>query len=179
MYRDKTLVLNSDMMPLGVIDYKAAISLAVTHKADVIEEYQDIKIRSVSLAVPLPAVLRLKKYVKWTQRMMRVNFNRVNVYKRDKYVCQYCGKKHSPSNLNIDHVMPKSRGGKTVWTNVTTSCVNCNSKKGNRTPEESGMSLITRPYKPHWSTVRVTFKVNRTPESWRPYLYYDREQEHY
>jgi len=104
-------------------------------------------------------------------RKADVSFTRPHVYKRDLYVCQYCEKKKSENELNYDHVIPRSRGGKTTWDNIVTCCYSCNAKKGNRTPEQAGMILRKRPVRPSWNDiVNHDILCEMIYESWKPYV---------
>jgi len=103
-------------------------------------------------------------------------FSRQNIYARDKYKCQYCGQRFSSEELTYDHVIPRSRGGKTEWENIVTCCVDCNRRKGGRTPAEAGMKLIRKPVKPTWiPALRITIGFREVPQSWRDYLYWNVE----
>lgn len=101
--------------------------------------------------------------------MKEVKFTRHNVFERDGYFCQYCGEKYDTAYLNLDHVIPKERGGKTTWENVVCSCIRCNSKKGNRTPQEAGMKLLKKPKKPKWRPLFISGKFP-IDESWERFL---------
>ncbi|MEJ2668138.1 MAG: HNH endonuclease [Deinococcales bacterium] len=107
----------------------------------------DKVLRSVNHTFPVPSVVRLKRFVKRPYRQ-RVAFNRRNVFKRDEHSCQYCGA-HS-TDLTLDHVVPRSRGGATSWENVVACCKRCNARKRDRTPEEAAMSLRRRPFAPRF-----------------------------
>ena len=99
-----------------------------------------------------------------------VKFTRHNVFARDRNTCQYCGHKFDRRDLNIDHIVPRQRGGLTTWTNVVCSCVECNRRKGSRSPEESGLRLIRKPKKPRWRPfVEIQFAV-AADHSWRHFL---------
>ncbi|MFQ5834566.1 MAG: HNH endonuclease, partial [bacterium] len=100
----------------------------------------------------------------------RVKFTRKNIYKRDENICQYCGKKFKPQDLNLDHVVPLSRGGKDSWDNVVCSCVSCNLRKGNRTLAEAEMSLIRTPKRPHWRSFVKYSLDNVVEEDWKDFL---------
>jgi 5-methylcytosine-specific restriction endonuclease McrA len=105
-----------------------------------------------------------------------VKFSRQNIYARDKYRCQYCGAKFGPEELTYDHVVPRSRGGKTKWDNIVTCCIRCNRKKGGRTPAEARMRLIRKPSQPTWlPALRITIGFKEVPNSWRDYLYWNVE----
>jgi len=100
-----------------------------------------------------------------------VKFTRSHVYKRDDFTCQYCGKRDSVSNLNYDHIIPRSMGGKKCWSNIVTSCYLCNMKKGNRTPDQAGMKLEKNPSKPSWhSMVLHDIVTEFNHETWTPYI---------
>ncbi len=163
-----TLLLNFTYEPLRVIDWKKAVILIFLGKAEAISSYDKV-IRSVSFSMPLPAVVRLLKYVK-NGRKTYMRFSRENVFIRDNYTCQYCGKKFPPSQLTYDHVIPKSRGGATDWTNIVTCCKRCNRIKGGRTPEEAGMKLIKQPRRPIMLPGMQVHRRN-IPEEWKPYLF--------
>lgn len=164
-----TLLLNASYEPLSVISWKRAMSLFFLEKVEVLEEYDDQAVHSVSQCFKVPAVVRLYKYVK--RRYMGVKFSRQNIYARDGYQCQYCGSKPPLMDLSFDHVYPRSRGGKTCWENIVTCCVRCNRKKGGRTPEEAHMPLLKTPIKPR-SAARVALQTqrHRTPHNWLGYL---------
>ena len=163
----RTLLLNSWMAPHKIISWQRAVVLVVLGKVDVIEEYED-EIRSRSLSLRTPAVIRLKKGGTGHKRAVR--FSRINVYTRDGFRCQYCGEKKLMRDLNYDHVVPRVKGGRTVWENIVTSCYACNDRKGSRTPAEAGMKLLRKPQKPtslpHAPVVRPG---NDVPSAWRAY----------
>ena len=103
-------------------------------------------IQTVRLSLLIPKVLLLRAYDRLPIREMK--FNRQNLFERDGFKCQYCNKIFQAQELNLDHVIPRDRGGQTSWENVVTSCIRCNSRKGNRLPHEAGMRLVRRPQKP-------------------------------
>ena len=118
----RCLVLNSSFEFLGFTDYRGAICAAYTDKAYVLEEYDQI-VRSPSISMRIPAVIRLKHYVKVTyDKIAYVSYTKRNVHLRDKYTCQYCTEKKIPAKLGIDHVLPESRGGENTWHNTVSSC---------------------------------------------------------
>jgi 5-methylcytosine-specific restriction endonuclease McrA len=163
------LVLNTCYTPLGVIPWETAISMWSTDKADIVEEY-DEEVRSAYLTMRIPAVIRLRERVSKKQKV--VKFSRINVYARDGYRCQYCGEHCSTRELTYDHVVPRSQGGKTNWTNIVSCCIECNSWKGGRTPEQAKMKLIKKPAQPS-HVPEVTFQITQdTPEAWRDYLHW-------
>lgn len=164
----RTLLLNPWMAPHKIISWERAVVLFVLGKVDVLEEY-DEEIRSRSLSLKTPAVVRLKRGGRPAKKPIR--FSRINVYTRDGFRCQYCGEKKSTRDLNYDHVVPRARGGKTVWENIVTSCYACNDRKGGRTPEEAGMKLVREPFAPDTLPRNAAFHVMRSelPEPWLPY----------
>ena len=172
-FMEQVLLLNITYEPLKVINWKKAITLFMLGKVEVLEEYSR-EIHSVSFAIKLPAVVRLLRMVK--RPKSPVKFSRQNIYARDKYRCQYCGSKFPSEELNYDHVIPKSRGGKTEWTNIVTCCIQCNRKKGGRTPKEARMKIIRKPSRPTWlPALRITIGYRQVPQSWRDYLYWNVE----
>jgi 5-methylcytosine-specific restriction endonuclease McrA len=164
----RTLLLTPWMAPHKIISWERAVVLLVLGKVDVLEEY-DEEVRSRFLALRTPAVVRLKKAGATMKHAVR--FSRVNVYTRDGFRCQYCGEKKEMRDLNYDHVIPRVRGGHTVWENIVTSCYACNDRKGSRTPEEAGMRLLRKPFKPSSLPVTPALRVTRSemPEVWLPY----------
>lgn len=163
------LVLNTGYEPLGVVPWETAITMWATDKCDVVEEYDD-EIRSAYLTIKIPAVIRLRERVKKPRKA--VKFSRINVYARDEYKCQYCGERCSTRDLTYDHVIPRSQGGKTNWTNIVSCCVSCNTRKGGRTPEQARMRLLKHPVQPA-AVPEVTFQITKsTPEAWRDYLHW-------
>ncbi len=170
---EQVLLLNITYEPLKIINWRKAITLFLLGKVEVLEEYGR-EIHSVSFAVKLPAVVRLLRMVR--RPLTPVKFSRQNIYTRDKYSCQYCGRRFPPDELTYDHVIPKSRGGKTIWNNIVTCCVRCNRKKGGRTPAEARMKLVRKPRRPEWlPALRITIGVRDVPQSWRDYLYWNVE----
>jgi 5-methylcytosine-specific restriction endonuclease McrA len=164
----RTLLLNPWMSPHKIISWERAVVLVLLGKVDVLEEYED-EIRSLSLSLRAPAVVRLRKAGVTTKQAVR--FSRINVYTRDGFRCQYCGERKSMRELNYDHVIPRVRGGKTVWENIVTSCYACNDKKGSRTPEEARMTLRKKPFKPQNLPVTPVLALTRAemPDAWLPY----------
>lgn len=164
-----TLLLNSTFEPLKVVSWKKAILMVMLGKVEVIEEYEKM-IRGVRFSIRLPAVIRLNRFIK--RKTPIVKFSRQNLYIRDGGRCQYCGASYEEKELTYDHVIPRSRGGQTEWTNVVTCCVRCNLKKGGRTPEEAGMFLIRRPRAPIWiPLLTMSLGIKETPDPWKNYLY--------
>jgi len=128
----------------------------------------DEVVNTISFRVRIPRVILLLFFDRLPNK--EVKFTRQNVFERDKNMCQYCGHKFDRKDLNIDHVVPRHRGGLTTWTNVVCSCVDCNRRKGSRSPEEARMHLIRKPKKPRWRPfVEVRF-VKTADHSWRRFL---------
>lgn len=141
---DPVLVLNRNYEPLNLVPVKRAIVLLMKGKAEVVKPANGLVIYTSHEKIPVPSVVRLMVYAR--RPPARVKLNRRSILIRDDYTCQYCG--YRGPGLTIDHVIPKDRGGKTDWDNLVACCTRCNSKKGNRTPEEAGMTLRKRPRKP-------------------------------
>jgi 5-methylcytosine-specific restriction endonuclease McrA len=122
------------------------------------------------VTIRIPAVARLRK--KLSTHKKGVKFSRINVLTRDGFRCCYCGHKKSARELNYDHVVPRHTGGRTVWENIVTSCYGCNSRKGNRTPEQAGMRMHFQPHRPRTlpMTQPLLVAIDKMPEVWRPYL---------
>jgi 5-methylcytosine-specific restriction endonuclease McrA len=169
----QTLLLNQGYEPIKVISWQRAITLLFLGKVEVVEEYTD-ELRSVNLVIKVPAVVRLLRAFRRQHRP--VKFSRVNIYARDGYKCQYCGAKASLVDLTYDHVVPRSQGGATDWTNIVTCCYLCNRKKGGRTPKEAGMRLLAQPVQPNWvPAVTIRVSLRSVPDAWRDYLYWTGE----
>lgn len=168
---DAVLFLDVDWLPLRIEHWTTAIADVVSEKVEVIEWAPDRIIRGVTRTYPMPSVVRVLRPFK--RNRQAIKFSRINVYTRDKFTCQYCGTYygHSPAELNFDHVVPRSKGGRTCWENIVTACYECNNeKKRNRTLEEAGMKLLRTPKKPAYlPTVRVKFDSHRMPAEWRNY----------
>jgi len=172
---EHTLVLNASYEPLQIICWKRALTLLFQGKVEVVAEYER-EIHSVSFTVKLPSVLRLLRYVKLSRKAGRVKFSRANIYARDNHRCQYCGLKCSTEELTFDHVIPIVQAGEKSWENIVTSCIECNRKKGGRTPEEAGLKLIRHPKAPILpSQITITIGYRNAPASWRDYLYWNAE----
>jgi 5-methylcytosine-specific restriction endonuclease McrA len=160
----RILVLNAGYEPLGLASVKRAVILVMNGTAEVVEESGDY-LRTPRAPYPVPSIIRLKRLVR--RPPGRLALNRRNILRRDAYTCQYCGKKGS--DLTVDHVLPKSRGGRGIWENLVAACRPCNLKKKNRTPEEAGMKLARRPAAPRHGLLLVADLPNM-PEAWKTYL---------
>lgn len=150
MINQQTIVLNADYSFLNTVNVKKAICLIMKGKAEVVKDGKKILTNfEKSIRMAVPKVIRLIKIVRMAFRK-GVPWSKRNVFTRDEFTCQYCNtkfKKKSKS-LTIDHVVPKSKGGKTSWVNCVCACRNCNSNKDNRTPNEIGLTLLKKPVKP-------------------------------
>lgn len=141
----QVLVLDQGYSPHRVVCWQRAICLVFGGKVEVLEEYDEV-IRSPSVAIRMPAVIRLLAAARRKPRVVR--FSRFNVLLRDGFMCQYCGGRPHTRDLTMDHVVPRARGGATRWTNVVAACRSCNHKKGSRTPDEARMALLRSPHEP-------------------------------
>ena len=167
----ETLVLSTSYEPVARITWQRAITLLFSGKVEVIEEYEDRTIRSVTLEIRMPSVIRFLRGVRAFRRAVR--FSRENVYARDRGRCQYCRRKVPRSEATYDHVVPRAHGGHTTWENVVISCFECNQRKGGRTPLEAGMRLLCAPVRPKRlpDSMRLTFTFEKgMPLSWRKFL---------
>lgn len=177
------LVLNRVYRPIHVTSVRRAFSLLYQGVAKAIDEQfklfdfeswaalaaaQHDAVATVGGLIRVPRVIVLVAFERIPRA--RVRFSRLNVYERDSSTCQYCGAHLPRSELNLDHVVPRSRGGGTSWENVVCSCVPCNLRKGGRTPEEAGMRLLRHPARPRWTPV-IRHPIRRAFYSeWRPFL---------
>lgn len=179
----RCLVLNGDYSPLGIIDWKKAITLtfkdnSISKNIEVLNFYENDFIQGINnTQILIPSVIRTIKYFRLNQR---VNFSRNNLFIRDNYTCQYCARKLYLNELTYDHVIPKSQWlghtTPTCWTNIVTSCRKCNAIKGNRTPLQAHMKLINQPHIPKRSSkylpvYRQVININNSvPKDWVVYL---------
>jgi len=128
----------------------------------------DETIHGVSFRIRVPRIILLLAYDR--QPKKEVKFTRHNIFERDKNTCQYCGGVFDRKDLNLDHVIPRDRGGPTTWENIVCSCIECNTHKANRTPSEAGLNLIRKPKRPKWRPfVQITFSLNQH-DSWRHFI---------
>ena len=183
-----TLVLNRNWVPIHTLPTRIAIGLVARGSARIIDpesyEVHDLHswdsvsrakevaeraelIRSARLALAPLEVIVLTCYTGVGDQT--VTFSRLNLYRRDRYTCQYCGCRPGSKELTIDHVMPRSRGGALSWENCVLACVACNKRKGSRTPEEARMKLLAEPVRPHWQSIR-RFPNRPTYKSWEKFL---------
>ncbi|UXX78871.1 HNH endonuclease [Reichenbachiella carrageenanivorans] len=160
----KVLVLNQDYSPLTVCTIQRAFLLVFLGKAELIEASVSSKLRTVSKAYPLPAVIKVKNYVHVPYR--GVVLTRQNIFKRDQGRCQYCG---VDRDLTLDHLIPRSKGGKSTWNNLVTACKTCNAKKGNYSLAEAGLVLKRPPFKPSY-IMFLRNNLGAMNKEWAPYL---------
>lgn len=169
LYRELAEVIHVENGQYFNYDFESWLEMSEFVAAD--EENQSDAtewIRSVSFSVQVPRVVRLNFYDKVPKLTLR--FNRKNLFARDENCCQYCGKVFPLSQLSFDHVIPRSRGGATSWENVVCCCLSCNTRKGDRTPERSGMKLIRKPVRPRQNPLLSVKMDNPKYESWRTFL---------
>ncbi|HED05279.1 MAG TPA: HNH endonuclease [Ignavibacteria bacterium] len=184
MISSSVLVLNKSFLPVHVTSLKRAFILfyqGIAKAVDknyrtfsfdswadlsVIDGYNSIGL--VNRMIRVPSVIILTNYDKLPRRY--VKFSRANIFLRDKNKCQYCGKEFKKNDLNLDHVIPRMRGGVSSWENVVCSCIPCNRNKGGRTPEAAGMKLIKKPIKPGWSSYYHISLTNIMYKEWMPFL---------
>lgn len=174
-----TLILNKDgmplsMLPLSAINWQIAIKLLVCDKIYVLKDHEDWIVRSPSTEYKVPSVAIVKDYVKYNRV---IKYNRSNVFLRDRYTCQLCGKKPGISELTLDHVIPSSHGGKTKWTNIVAACRKCNESKGdniNIRPKKKPM----RPSYYQMVAERQKYPIRIRDEYWLSFLDWPKELVH-
>ena len=168
---DQTLVLDQSYRPVGQMPWRDAIVKVVCDRiAEVVEEYPDRYIRTPGWTVKTPSVIRLLRPVR---RKKVIRFSRLNIWLRDGGKCQYCGLKVARNRFQFEHVVPQSQGGQTTWENIVVACHGCNQRKANRTPEQAGMPLLSRPARPKRLPEAADYGMvyrEGMPEQWRDYL---------
>lgn len=166
----QTLVLTQSYRPHVVVSWQKAVTLWFLGKVEVLEEYDDV-IRSVTITIRMPAVVRLLRAVRGVER--GVQFSRINVMTRDGFRCQYCGAKRPMRELTFDHVKPRAHGGRTTWENIVTACAPCNRRKAGRTPAQADMPLRTKPVRPTWlPTFTLRLDLTSIPDAWASWVYW-------
>ena len=161
----QVLVLNASYEPLNVCSVRRAHVLVFKGKAEVIEQLEQ-PLRAAVASFPWPHVIRLLHYVRVPRAIQR-KISRRALFARDGWRCVYCGT--SGGRLTLDHVVPRSRGGESVWENVVTACAPCNLRKGDRSLEESGLALPSTPKAPA-PVLFIRLAAQRIPHGWQPYL---------
>ncbi len=175
------LVLNADFRPLSYFplslwSWQDTVKAVFLDRVNVVDEYDEV-VRSPTIEVRLPSVISLKEYINLDRYPA---FTRFNVFLRDRFLCQYCGGQYPAEDLTFDHVVPRSRGGRTTWDNVVTACQSCNLTKGDRLLRECGLHLCRPPARPTTYELQRNgraFPPNYLHESWRDFLYWDSELE--
>lgn len=183
MLNAQVLVLNRHYQPVHVTSVKRAFALLYQGVAKAIDreyklyEFADWaalsaaghdSVQTVGRPIRIPRVLVLQAYEHLPKG--KVRFSRLNIYARDHDTCQYCAKQLPRSELNLDHVVPRSQGGKTTWENVVCSCIPCNLKKGGRTPEQARLKLLSVPARPRWTPFFRGAVKKITYREWLPFL---------
>ena len=162
----RVLVLNASYEPINVCTVRRAAVLILKNRAEILEE-GDWALHAESFTLARPVVIRLLAYVRIPRDAHRRKITRRAVFARDRWTCQYCG--HQASGLTVDHIIPRSRGGESVWENIVASCAPCNRRKGNRLPREIQMHPKTRPAPPG-PTVFISIAAPVIPQVWLQYL---------
>jgi|PlaIllAssembly_1097288.scaffolds.fasta_scaffold52347_1 5-methylcytosine-specific restriction endonuclease McrA len=166
----QTLVLDQSLQPINIVSWHRAVGMMLTGSADVLEEYDQL----VHPRMQMPAVVRLHRPIE--RHKQKVKFSRANVVLRDRNRCQYCGRQFPTKELTFDHVIPRSRGGKTVWENIVMACWPCNDAKRNRLPHEADMRLLRQPVRPSWVPhYNPRLKQSEVPPEWRNYWHVELE----
>jgi 5-methylcytosine-specific restriction endonuclease McrA len=162
----RVLVLNASYEPINVCNVRRATVLLLKERAELLERGQGA-LHSERLELARPCVIRLMRYVRIPRDVHRRKITRKAVLARDAWTCQYCGRE--AHGLTVDHVIPRSRGGESIWENIVASCAPCNRRKGNRLPREAQMHPRHRPRAPG-PTVFIRIASPRIPGAWEPYL---------
>lgn len=160
----QVLVLNADYSAISICTVPKAFLLVFLNKAEMVAESDTASLRTISSVYSLPTIIRLHQYVRVPYKS--IVLNRQNIFKRDGQKCQYCG---ASKDLTLDHVIPKSKGGRSTWENLVAACKLCNSKKGDLLPDEAGMPLKNKPFRPSF-VMFVRDCVGNIESTWLPYL---------
>lgn len=168
----RVLVLSSSYEPVRIVPWQRAMLLYLSEKIEVLENYGDLMVHTVSQAFQVPAVVRMTRYVYPRARVRRARFTRHHVFARDRHTCQYCRHVFAERELTLDHVVPVVHGGRTSWSNIVTCCVACNQRKGSQTPQEAGLRLMSVPKEPQGDFLPdlIFYQGSALPEPWRPFL---------
>jgi 5-methylcytosine-specific restriction endonuclease McrA len=184
MLNSNVLVLNRSYLPIHVTTVRRAFALIFqgtalavgrdygTFDFDSWQRQSIVPKEAIGTTrgpIRVPRVILLVRFDRVPKRHVR--YSRVNIFARDKFTCQYCGVKPHRSELNLDHVIPRSLGGRTTWENVVCCCVDCNRRKGGRTPTQARLHLLRRPTKPRWTPIMNHIGSNVYYEEWRPFLH--------
>lgn len=173
----KVLLLNASYEPLCLVTAPKALALVFRRVAEVVENDKGRVLRSPHFTFDVPSVIRLTHYIDLRSRRNKVT-NRHRILARDHYRCQYCGKRGTAFDLTLDHIMPRSRGGRTVAENLVSACQACNNRKGDRTPEEARMPLLTNPAALFYGLERAELRqAASTRPEWKKYLFLEHADE--
>ncbi len=159
-------MLNQNYEPMSVCNVQKAVILVFLGKAELVAKSDGKMVRSPSISLPVPSIVRLSMYVKVPYK--KIVLSRKNILRRDNHRCQYCGATDVP--LTIDHIIPKARGGEDTWENLITACVRCNNKKGDRLLDESHLNPRSVPRRPS-HIMFIKHVAGKLDEQWKPYLY--------
>ncbi len=191
-FKKRVLVLNSSWMPINIKTVYKCINDVLNSRAliadhtyttyDFMEwiEYSNeifehdntllhfrLNLENVFI---IPEIIKMETRFASSYRSPRLT--KLNILRRDKFICQYCGKQGTKADMNVDHVVPKAQGGKTTWLNLVASCMICNHRKADRTPTEANLKLLNEPFKPQWDTVLNKMKNDeKLTDSWKPYIH--------
>jgi 5-methylcytosine-specific restriction endonuclease McrA len=189
------LVLNRLWQPVHTCSVRRAVKLLCLGHAQVVQTEGEAKyqthdftswvkhsvsevaaevIHSVTVAMAVPKIIVLAAYDRLPR--MEVKFSRHNVFVRDSFTCQYCCKKFGEKKLNLDHVVPRDKGGKTTWENIVTSCIRCNTRKANKLVHEANMRLLREPRRPRWRPFYGMKNLARPDQSWEQFIQPDKEK---
>ena len=190
-HKHRILVLNSIWQPVNIICVQRAFSLLLQDHAQVINtrdssyllmdsaewlayseselpEDGEAYVQTVRMRIRVPKVLLLRSYDRLP--VQEVKFTRENLFERDNYRCQYCGNEYEARELNLDHVIPRDKGGRTSWENIVTSCITCNSRKANRLPHQASMHLIRKPERPRMRPFISYLIGSECDEDWSHFI---------
>lgn len=182
----QVIVLNNSYQPLNVVSSRKAIKMILKDKVEVLSNYDDTVFNTWDGAINAPLIVRMKYFVRTSTKMRKnIPLTRKNIWTRDGGKCQYCGKEISIGELTFDHVVPRSRDGRTTWENIVASCKHCNTVKRNRTPEEAGMHLRSVPRQPELPVIdmnsimrSINEVIKHIPkEAWADHIYWNVELE--
>ncbi|MDV5121924.1 MAG: HNH endonuclease [Candidatus Scalindua sp.] len=169
LFKESAEVVSIDNGQYNSYDFSSWVDVsAFKAEYELPDEEQYESIRTFSIEIRVPKIIRLVVYDKLPKA--RVKFNRKNIFARDKNICQYCGKRFPTSELSLDHVVPRTQGGKSTWKNIVCACTDCNKHKGGRRPVEAGMKLIRKPVQPkHCPIIQLKLGSNKY-QSWKQFL---------
>ena len=170
----RVLLLNQTYEPLGTVSVARAIIMTLKNTVAVEELDGERVLRSAREEFPVPSVIRRRTYINVRRRREAAGMKRLRIYMRDKFRCQYCGEKKIATELTLDHILPRSRGGDNSPLNIVSACIACNGRKGNRTPEEARMPLLTSQSALRVKLERVVLcHYAEARAEWRKYLFMD------